>query len=697
MIKRIIPYLTAIVVLVVYLTTLAPSVVFIDSGELSAVASTLGIAHPTGYPLFTIIGYLFTKLPIGSSEVYKLNLMAAVFCSLGIFIFYKLFKFLLDSIAAKKHQQVKSKTIKSQTQKFSSEPTEVIKFILSVFASLITAFSMTYWSQANAVEVYALHVFFIISLILIFLKGILNSGKYQHSDKSFLIKYKYYLIFSFVLGLSFTNHLTTILLAPACLLYFIYENYRNKKDIIKLLGLMSICFSAGLSVYLYFPIRLKANPLFIWGNPYNFERFWWHFTGKQFSVWIFSAQGSIIVFILLLGALIGLVLYGLKKKDTLNHLYHPSAFLILFALSFLLLSNSNEIVAKQFNQFLKSISTEYGPGLFVLALLGLYKLSEYNIKIYYFFILTFFSCLFYSVNYDIHDIDSYFLLSYITGTVWIGFGGLFIYEKFISTIEESSRKIIFSVILSAFVAVPFITNYKENDESKNYFVEEYTMNIFKNAEPNSIIISSQWDFWMSASWYFNYVKNIRTDLICIDKELLRRSWYFVYLKNHYPEIYENSKPEIEKFLIDLDKFEHNLPYNQQSIMKTFSDMLTSFVEKNPTRNIYTTWEIEQNKNEPFATDYTRLPDGLLVRLVKGDAETIQKSEIKVKDFVFTPSDKNNYYHKTLMESYALMLTNTSYILIQQNKPEDAKKYLNLALTAIPNFPKAMELKKKFNL
>jgi hypothetical protein len=40
----------------VYLKTLAPSVTFIDSGELAAVACTLGIAHPTGYPLFTLLG-----------------------------------------------------------------------------------------------------------------------------------------------------------------------------------------------------------------------------------------------------------------------------------------------------------------------------------------------------------------------------------------------------------------------------------------------------------------------------------------------------------------------------------------------------------------------------------------------------------------------------------------------------------------
>ena len=56
--------IAGLLVAIVYLFTIAPSVIQIDSGELAAVQTTLGIAHPTGYPLFTIIGYLFLKLPL---------------------------------------------------------------------------------------------------------------------------------------------------------------------------------------------------------------------------------------------------------------------------------------------------------------------------------------------------------------------------------------------------------------------------------------------------------------------------------------------------------------------------------------------------------------------------------------------------------------------------------------------------------
>ena len=45
--------------------TLAPSLDFIDAGELAAVAHTFGVAHPTGYPLFTLLAGLWARLPIG--------------------------------------------------------------------------------------------------------------------------------------------------------------------------------------------------------------------------------------------------------------------------------------------------------------------------------------------------------------------------------------------------------------------------------------------------------------------------------------------------------------------------------------------------------------------------------------------------------------------------------------------------------
>jgi len=253
-----------------------------------------------------------------------------------------------------------------------------------------------------------------------------------------------------------------------------------------------------------------------------------------------------------------------------------------------------------------------------------------------------------------------------------------------------------AVILVSLIALN--TNYAGNDESKNRYVEEFTMNIFNNAEPNSIIISSQWDFWVSASWYFHFVKNVRPDIVVIDKELLRRSWYFKFLEQQYPEVYNNSRGEIERFMAELYKFEHDIPYDTKVIMKLFEEMMTSFVKNNPNRRKYVTWEIEQNKNEPFAQDFLRFPEGLLFRLVpRSEVQNNIVKDYKMYKYSFTPAPLKDYYHETLMRSYAMMLTASASYLITMGRPEDAKKYLELSLKAFPNFPQAMEMKKKYNL
>jgi Protein of unknown function (DUF2723) len=702
-------FIAAVIAFSIYLMTLAPTVWFIDSGELSAVASTLGIAHPTGYPLFTIIGHVFTLLPISTSEVYNLNIMSAFFCSLGVMMFFFFFRYILASYevvsaAEKLKKQPQQKSAKNQNaqkdsllkDKLAAVP-DIIAYGIAGFAALVLAFSKTYWNSANSVEVYPLHVFLLISLMFVFLKAIFDTK--PNADKyNFVSANKYYLVFAFLLGLSFTNHLTTILLAPACLTLFFYVNLYDKQRLYRLLGLMALGFVIGFSLYLYLPIRANMDPVFIWGNPYNFERFYWHITGKQFSVWIFSAKGSIPAFLILMSTTVGLCVWGLVKQKTLNKNLHFVFFLIICVMGYLLISGSNPIVLQQFRKFSASLFTEFGTGLVLLAIPGVFFLTKFNLKLYYFTLLTFFGCLFYAINYDINDIYSYFLLSYITISVWIGFGGLFIYEQFTEMLRSSVQKAAFAAVIVLISLITINTNYAVNDESKNYYVEEFAMNIFANAEPNSIIISSQWDFWVSASWYFHFVKNIRPDLVVIDKELLRRSWYFKFLERNYPEVYNNARAEIERFLPELDKFEHNIPYNQQTIMKLFEEMMTAFVRNNPNRRAYTTWEIEQNKNEPFAQEFARIPDGLMFRLVPKDKIVNNIiPDYKIYDFKFTPVGPKDYYHETLMLSYGMMLTTSANYMQVIGRTEDAKKYLALALLAMPNYPQALELKRKFNL
>ena len=52
-----------------YGLTMPRTVTLEDSGQLILVAHTAGVAHPPGYPLFALVGWLFTRLPVGSPAV----------------------------------------------------------------------------------------------------------------------------------------------------------------------------------------------------------------------------------------------------------------------------------------------------------------------------------------------------------------------------------------------------------------------------------------------------------------------------------------------------------------------------------------------------------------------------------------------------------------------------------------------------
>jgi hypothetical protein len=61
------------VVLAVYLKTAFPTVPSGDAGELCFTSCALGVAHPPGYPLFIMLGFVFTKIIPFGSPAFRVN------------------------------------------------------------------------------------------------------------------------------------------------------------------------------------------------------------------------------------------------------------------------------------------------------------------------------------------------------------------------------------------------------------------------------------------------------------------------------------------------------------------------------------------------------------------------------------------------------------------------------------------------
>ncbi len=584
-----------LVIFGVYLQTLARTVGFIDSGELATVPYVLGIAHPTGYPLWTLLAHFFASLPIANEEIVRLN----VFCALATSAAAVIFFYVMLSLLRAEHG--------------SSDQLSLL--VPAAFSALALAFSQTFWDQSASIEVYGLHLFLACATLLFFLRAILPlvSGT--------LIDQRRWWLFAFTLGLCFSNHLTTILLAPAFLFLF-FSVFRFRKDGFRLIAGLILPFALGLSVYLYLPIRAGENPLLSWGHPATMERMFWHVSGKQFRVWMFS---------------------------------------------------STDAAAKQWHHFVDAVPIEFFYIPLLFSLLGAWRLMWQNRRIFAFVALLLVGCVAYSINYDIHDIDSYFLLAYISLAMFAGFGAF----EAIRWMRNLPGRIVFGVILAGVIGAEISANWLEDDASGNDLVEDYTRNILTNLQPNSIILSYQWDDFVSASYYFQYVKRVRTDVTVIDKELLRRSWYFMQMRENHPALYKKSKSEIGEFLGELDKFEHDTPYDPAVIEARYNAMINSFADHNvDSVPVYVTPEIERH----LFTNYVRVPEGLSYRLYK---DTVYHP-FNFPALVYRPYRKEDSYTEQLNNFYVMMLTQRAQYEDMHGKKDLALRYLQKAYEIVPN-------------
>ena len=190
---------------------------FDDSLEFQLVTYRLGIAHPTGYPLYTILGKLFTFLPIGDIA-YRVNLMSAFFGAAAVALLYL---FILHIIP----QAVES-----------SPHFDWSTHLGAIVGALLFMVSPVFWKQSTVAEVYTLNAFFILLIMLMaVIKGEIP-------------------LIAFLSGLSLAHHRTMVLLLPALALY-LYLTQRETLFKPKTV-LLSLLF--GLTpflLYLYRPLR----------------------------------------------------------------------------------------------------------------------------------------------------------------------------------------------------------------------------------------------------------------------------------------------------------------------------------------------------------------------------------------------------------------------------------------------------------
>ncbi len=492
-------------VLAVYMATLAPVVGLIDSGELAAGCHLLNILHPTGYPLYTVIGRLASIIPVGS-VVNRMAGLSALLGAVGVGLLLLFLRRMRIGVAA------------------------------AGGTAVMLAFSLPVWAVSVDVEVYALTL---VLAVLVWL-AVERAG-----DNRMV------LLFAYLAGFALTNHMSVASVVAGAGVAVLLS---RRRFVWKRLPVLLLLFALGVSPYLFLMLRARAGPLLAWGNPVSLERLWWHVTGKQYQVWMFSLPFSEVM----ANAGKGIALLA----RSFVWVFVP----VVFYGAWRLLKQRRNLAI----------------GLAVTALLSFG----------------------YAVNYSIPDIEAYYLPCILALAVFCAVG-----------LDGIARRVgrWRYVIWVAGVAA-LVLNFSVASRRDQYVAHDEALNTLASAEANATILTDWWDVY-SPVFYFRHVAGLRSDVCIIDKELLRRSWYFEYLANDYPWLIENSRAELDRYLEYLDRFEHGVLRDPAGIQRAFIALIESFVRNNPDRPAYATFAGNENQDaRQMFGGRNWVPVGLLFQL-----------------------------------------------------------------------------------
>jgi len=232
-----------------------------DATELALVARSAGIAHPTGYPLWSMIASAFARLPLpGWNPALAVNLLSALFGAGASLVLYAL-----------------------QRRLGCGRPA-------ALFGALVMATGMEMWLQGSVAEVYTFHVLLISAVLLAAVCFRLRPC----GSRLFPL--------ALLLGLALSNHMTSVLLfPPVALLLFAgirgsgeHRPHTEAPDagaFLKAAGFLLL----GLLPYLYLPLRSMADPWPDYGNPETWAGFRWLVGGHQFQYLMFSSGADYAV------------------------------------------------------------------------------------------------------------------------------------------------------------------------------------------------------------------------------------------------------------------------------------------------------------------------------------------------------------------------------------------------------------------
>jgi len=225
-----------IVSLFIYTATLLPDVLPADSGEFQLVAATAGVAHPPGYPLYTMLGWLFAHLPLGPSPAWRVNLFSAVTAAATVALVFHTARRLVGSVWG---GLAAALTLGSATTFWATATTASIRPLTAFFTALCLHALVTHHASCNTQ--YAV-------------RDTRHATRLQPPTDRYLV------LFALALSLGLSHHVSLIFPASTFLVYLVLVDPGLLRQPHRWLKPIA-AFVLGLLVLVYLPLRGAAGAL----------------------------------------------------------------------------------------------------------------------------------------------------------------------------------------------------------------------------------------------------------------------------------------------------------------------------------------------------------------------------------------------------------------------------------------------------
>ena len=475
------PIAVGIAALAVYVATLAPTVPTGDSGELITASYIGGVAHPPGYPLFTMIGWVATHLWPGSPAVI-MNFLSALFQAAAVGLIAVLTARLVDP----GWPRGKDRSTAA---------------VAGLAAGAALAVSTAFWAYALVAEVFALNDLFAAALLLLAIEW------YRDRTKVWALW-----TVGLVSGLGAAHQQTIVFLGPALAVLLIAgvredasagraKRRRDRRQRAVKTSHFVVGFAfigVGLLAYLYLPIAASADPAVNFGDPETVDRFT-NVVSRgpygSFSLIPGGERGSV-------AENLGLYLSYLLRAFT------PLGLLLAAIGSVRMWRAARTESIALLLAFLLA-----GPSFVIFASAPLDSALTEGI------------------------VERFFILSSLPLSVALGAGVFSIVVWLRGRLGDRVRHIalISGAVVLALIGTLAGFRWQSVDQSSNRVAEQYGRDVLRGLEPDAMLII-RGDHNFTSLAFAQHVEGLRPDVAVMDGELLKLGSYVVELRQRYPAI-----------------------------------------------------------------------------------------------------------------------------------------------------------------